>query len=289
MKIKKIAKMNGNQDGAIFGDLLFRFSSRGKCLVYDIKELEGGDEATELAPISEFLLDKADVIVPHSNAVVFGNEYYKEGDEFPLLYSNVYNNYQKEEDKRVGVLCVYRITRTDGGFTSELVQLIKIGFTYDGALWRSEGDTEDVRPYGNFVIDRERSLLYAFVMRDFNKSTRYFAFELPRLADGAVDAVTGVKALTLNACDIKDRFDTPYHKYVQGACCEGGLIYSLEGFSKTPALRVIDPARGEQIFFFDFLSFDMGVEPEFIDFHGGACIYSDAFGNTYLLDFEGEI
>ena len=163
MEFKQIASSKYGQDGAIFGDLYFRFDHLGACSVYDLSALDFNTVA-ELSPIAEFTLDRADEIAPHSNAVCFGSEYYCEGDEFPLLYSNIYNNYAKAEDRLVGVCCVYRIFREVDGFSSRLVGLIEIGFT-DDALWRSEG-VEDVRPYGNFVVDCERERLYAYVMRD---------------------------------------------------------------------------------------------------------------------------
>ena len=90
MKINKFSSIRGGQDGAIYGDYLFRFDHTGLCRVYDMNQViaPAGDEA--IPCISEFTLDRADKIAPHSNAVVFGNEYYAEGDEFPLLYSNIY-------------------------------------------------------------------------------------------------------------------------------------------------------------------------------------------------------
>ena len=106
MQIKKLSTIVGGQDGAIYKNYLFRFSSKGGCTVYDLTKIEGN-----MTPIAEFKLDRVDFIVPHSNSVIFGNEFFAEGDEFPLLYSNVYNNYAKTEDKRVGICCVYRLVR----------------------------------------------------------------------------------------------------------------------------------------------------------------------------------
>lgn len=37
---------------------------------------------------SEFVLDRCNDIFPHSNSVVFGNEFFDKNDEFPLLYTN---------------------------------------------------------------------------------------------------------------------------------------------------------------------------------------------------------
>ncbi len=287
MQITKIAKMkSGVQDGAIFGKYLFRFDVAGNCGVYGMESIDTADGG-EVMPIAEFRLDRADLIAPHSNSVVFGAEYFAEGDEFPLLYTNIYNNYAAAADKLIGVSCVYRITRSGEKFESALVGLIEIGFTSERGLWRSSGETEDARPYGNFVIDRERGIYYAFVMRDSERSTRYFSFELPRLTDGIFDERFGVKRVTLSAAEIKDYFDTPYHHFIQGACFFDGKIYSVEGFGEKihPAIRVIDTVERRQVFYLDFFEAGAPFESEFIDFHDGRCYYGDHYGNLYALDF----
>ena len=92
MKIEKIARIAEGQDGAIYGTELFRFDHTGACNVYKTEDLKRGD-ASELRPLATFRLDRSDVIAPHSNAVCFGREFYERDDEYPLLYSNVYNNY----------------------------------------------------------------------------------------------------------------------------------------------------------------------------------------------------
>ena len=103
MRIEFISKIkDGRQDGAIFGGYLFSFNHRGQCSVYKIASL-GNVKDGEAETFSEFELCKADLLVPHSNSVAFGNEYYDDNDEFPLLYSNVYNNYSGCEDKLKGV------------------------------------------------------------------------------------------------------------------------------------------------------------------------------------------
>ena len=287
MDIKQITTVESGQDGAIYKNLLFRFGSRGKCRVYDLST-ECDDPMTVRECMAEFMLDRAEEIAPHSNAVFFGTEKYCEDDELPLLYSNIYNNYAKCPERRVGMLCVYRIERCEGGFKSTLVQLIEIGFKDERGLWLSEGDTEDVRPFGNFVMDKDEGKLYAFVMRDGDKSTRYFAFDMPKLTDGEIDRELNVRKVTLAQTDIKEYFDTPYHRYVQGACMRAGLIYSTEGFGKSihPAIRVIDTAKREQVFFLDFFEAGYEHEAEFIDFYGDRCLYSDAKGNVFELTLD---
>lgn len=286
MKIRQIATMPGGQDGAVFGHLLFRFNARGEGKVYDLEQVSDG---AALTPIATLTLDRMEEIVPHSNAVCFGTEYAEEGDEFPLLYSNVYNNYQKCEDRRVGACCVYRLRRVEGGFVTTLVQLIRIGFVGNSELWCSP-DTADVRPYGNFTVDRDRGLYWAYVMRDASRTTRYFSFRLPRLSDGEPDPVLGVNCVTLTPKDILTHFDCDYHDYVQGGCCHGGRIYSVEGFhadgKHPPAIRVIDTVEGRELICERLADHGCTVEPECIDFCGDSCYYSDAHGALYTIDFS---
>lgn len=281
MKAYQIGKICSGQDGAICGEMLFRFSTRGACTVYELSQL---GKSAELSPIAEFMLDRSDEIAPHSNAVFFGSEYYAEGDEFPLLYSNIYNNYKNAEDQLLGVLCVYRIIREGEVFFSKLVQLIEIGFTADRSLWRS-GAGDDVRPYGNFIADTASGKLYAFVMRDAEESTRYFEFDMPPVRAGNICDRFGVPRAVLGRDDIISSFDAPYHNFIQGAACRDGLIYSLEGFGEKihPMVRVIDTERREQIFCEDLYEMGLQIESEFIDFLGDMIVYSDAHGNLFEL------
>lgn len=267
MKITNIGKIGAGQDGTVFKDLLFRFDG-AHCKVYDLKK--------ELSFLSEFTLDRADVINPHSNAVVFGKEYFSPEDEFPLLYTNVYNNHAKCEETYCGVCCVYRIQREGDGFKTTFVQMIKIGFT-DDTLWRSE-NVEDVRPWGNFVVDAVKGKYYAFVMRDGDRKTRYFAFDLPKLSDG--------ESVVLEKSDVLEYFDTPYHNFLQGACFRDGKIYEVEGFGEKihPAIRIIDVEKKEQIFHMDLFDAGFEQEAELIDFWGDKCIYGDNKGNLFECD-----
>lgn len=285
MNFKHIATMASGQDGAIWGELLFRFNAKGACRVYDMSRAAAD---SEMDAIATFTLDRAEEIVPHSNAVCFGTEYAEAGDEFPLLYSNIYNNYAKTENKQKGVCCVYRLQREGDSFKTTLVQLIEIGFVEDSNLWCSEGG-EDVRPYGNFTVDRERDLYWAFVMRDGTRTTRYMSFKLPKLADGTPDAALGVNKVVLTPTDILSQFDCDYHDFVQGACCHGGRIYSVEGFhadgKHPPAMRVIDTVAGVQERYIDLVAHNCLIEPECIDFVGDTCYYSDAHGALYIVEF----
>ena len=287
MKVTPFAKICEGQDGAIFASELFRFDHVGNCTVYDLSDVGSFSDA-ELSPIAKFRLGSADIIAPHSNAVCFGTEYYEPEDEYPLLYSNVYNNYDDREDKRIGVCCVYRIRVAGGKFSADLVQTVEIGFTEDAGLWRASEKKHGHRPYGNFVVDTERGKYYAFVMRNEELGTRYFEFDLPKAKDGFVDERTGARRVVLNASDIKRRFDCSYHRFIQGATVKGGVIYSTEGFDydevNRPAIRLINCERGEEEYF-DLTVQGYMIEPELIDFLGDKCIYGDARGNLYTIEF----
>ena len=280
MQADQIGKIRGGQDGAIWGDYLFRFETNGVGSVIRLSDFE---------EISVFTLDKAEQLRPHSNAVGFGCEHFDASDEFPLLYCNIYNNYAKEDDPKIGVCCVYRIHREANTFTSTLVQLIEIGFARDVRYWCSSDGAKDVRPYGNFVIDREKAEYWAFTMRDTDKTSRYFSFDLPKLNEGIMDEQYGVPKVTLQISDIKRQFDCPYHNYVQGACFHQGMVYSLEGFGlgakNAAAMRIIDTVTGQQQQYIPFYDLGLTNEPELIDFSGDICYYSDAHGNLFRFHY----
>lgn len=269
MKFTKIGEIAEGQDGAIWNQLLFRLDEKGNCYVCELDTLE---------ETARFQLDGTDEWMPHSNAVMFGCEYFAEGDEFPLLYTNVYNTYSKEDDRREGVCCVYRITRQGDSFRGQLVQVITVGFTKDKSLWCSEDG--DLRPYGNFVIDREKGIYYGFTMRDMSRTTPYFAFKLPRLSQG--------RYVTLTVEDILFSFECPYHWLLQGACTYKGKIISLEGYRDDtqyrPALRIIDTENQEQLRCEYLIRHELVHEPEFIDFWEDVCYYGDARGNLYKIE-----
>lgn len=293
MKYKKLSTIRKGQDGAAFGDSLFRFNAKGIGFAFSMQEVLNPKNPDEVLSHTEFTLDKAELICPHCNAVFFGKEKFDPADEFPLLYANVYNNYSKEDDRRIGQLCVYRIFRKSDSFATTLVQVIEIGFTEDESLWcsyKKGEESRDIRPYGNFLADTEKGLLYAFVMRDKVASTRYFSFKMPSFKNGKTDPALGVPRLILEKGDILDQFDAPYHKYIQGGALSGGLIYSTEGFgekeSSRSAIRIIDPVKKRQIAEFDLCDAGLPVEPEWMDFHEGKCLYSNATGILYEINFD---
>lgn len=284
MRLEPIGKIIGGQDGAIYKDTLFRIENDGVMTIYDLDTVIGakGDTAE---PIATTYLDRRDEICPHSNSVCFGNIFFSPEDEFPLLYSNIYNNYAKTEDPMRGVCCVYRVERKESSFTTTLVQLISIGFTEDPTLWKMSEETHGARPYGNFSVDCDRGLYLAFVMREEAEGTRYFSFRLPKVGEGIPHKKYGVDHVILTPEDIIEYFDCEHHIYVQGACCHEGKVYSLEGFTnrpgKPPVLRIIDTLEKKQIAYADLTELGSPIEPELIDFRGNKCYMADVRGNFF--------
>lgn len=276
LRFTRLWQTFGGQDGAMFGDWIIRFDAKGNGHVFRISEKK---------EVCAFRLGSADKIVPHANAVVFGSEYLSPDDEFPLLYSNIYNNYAKSDDRLEGTVCVYHLTREGMDFSAELVQVIRVGFVYD-PQW-SAGD--DVRPYGNFVVDTDENQLVAFTMRDRDQVTRYFTFNLPKSTDGEYSEAWGVPVATLGKDDVKTQFDTPYSRYIQGACYHDGKVYSVEGFSdeKNPAkMQIVDLRTQKLHTVIDLYTMGLTVEPEFVNVHERTLYYSDARGQLIRFDFE---
>ncbi len=259
------------QDGAIYGGMIFKFHSDGLCNVFS---METGKR------VGGFVLNQADAYKPHCNAVCFSNEFYQEGDEFPLLYANIYNNYNKEEfeDKRAGMLCVYRIFREGSAFKSRLLQVIRVDFARIEP-WRSGWNEEkqsftDRSPWGNFIIDTDSAKLWAFVTRDENRTTRFFCFDIPK-----VERTETTASVKLTQDMVRRTFDIPYSWYLQGACYHDGKIYSTEGMgtdANPTGIRVVDLEHGIEDFFVDLHADDSyRREAEFIDFADGVCWYGD--------------
>lgn len=286
MEITRIGCIRGGQDGAIFGSLLFRLDHTGHGAVYDLAAPIPEDG--RLIAVAELSLDGSSGVIPHSNAVFFGKERYTPEDEFPVLYSNVYNNHAKDPDPLLGTLCAYRLERRGERITATLVQTVRVGFCEDATLWRATEEAHGVRPYGNFVLDPETGSLYAFVMRNEEKGTRCFRFPMPSVHAGETDPRLGVRQAVLGREAILGIVDRPFYRFIQGAAFYRGRLYSTEGFDRSavnvPAIRVLDPTSGSETYH-SLPEHGILEEPEMIDFFGGVCYYSDAGGALYTVKF----
>ncbi len=276
---ERVSQINGGQDGAIFDDKIFHFNHKGNCVVSELHSYQ---------VIDEFQLDKIEYITPHSNSVCFSNVKFDEDDKFPLLYVNVYNNYANSENDHKGECCVYRIFEYEGKFSSKLVQIIKIGFC-ESDLWLSK-NVKDIRPYGNFVVDNARNRLIAFTMRDEEKKTRFFEFEMPKATDGAYNEEFDGYYLTLSDGQILTRYDIEYTRFMQGAVCHESFVYISEGFRNDsvniPAIRIVDTNSKKMVAYFDLTKLGLHEEPEFLEVYNDRFFYADYQGQFYSVTFK---
>lgn len=284
MKIKRIGTVSNGQDGAIYGEYLFRFDHTGLGSVYELSKI--GEESR---PIGTFSLDPSGTLISHTNSVAFGMEYAESDDEFPALYVNVCTHYANSDGPLKGVTCVYRILRDDDGvFSASLIQLIEIGF--DTALRKTSESKDGPCPLINFAIDGEYGRYYAFVMHNDMLGTRYFAFDLPALADGEYAEAYDALRVCFNETDILYHFDCPYHRFIQGATLKNGKIYSLEGSghdpAMTPAIRIIDLAQRREERCVCLADHGFTNEPKMIDFAGDVCYFGDATNELYMIDLN---
>ena len=274
-----VANIGTWQDGAIWDGKLFALGAAGTGAVFDVKTG---------AKLGGLTLDGKAVLKPHANSVCFGSTYYEAGDQYPLLYVNIYNNYANAEDRMEGTCCVYRVVEKDGVFSTELVQIIQIGFTEDLTLWKSEENDGDVRPYGNFVVDTDQHKLYAFVMRDANKTTRFFSFDIPNPREGSYNESYGCPVVTLEASDIKTQFDTAHYKYLQGCCYSSGMILYMGDFGGDAPLFLMDLEKQAVTDVINLGYAGLRAEPEVIcvDPDSGIPYYAAADGILRILELE---
>ncbi|MBQ4060665.1 MAG: metallophosphoesterase [Bacilli bacterium] len=278
-----VMSTNSCQDGDIYNNHAFMLDASGNCNVYDI---------SKNSKISSFELDKKDVLLPHANSVFFSNKFYDENDSYPLLYVNIYNNYSSANDRKEGVCCVYRII--DGvTLSSQLVQVIKIGFVEDLSLWKSLENNQDIRPYGNFVIDHDNDKLYSYVLRDKTNQTRFFEFDLPEISKGTYDENYGCNVITLQKEEIVSQFDVEYISIIQGTDYYDGKIYVTSGYgnNETPGyINVINLSSKNIVQQISLSNFNLTGEPEMIAYDEvtNKMYYSSSSGNIYKVNINPE-
>ena len=177
MKVVQIAKISSGQDGVIWENELFRFDHLGNCSVYNLNDVKK-EKIVELKPFAQFSLDKNHLITPHSNSVSWGADYFQKGDEFPLLYTYIYNNKSKIADNLMGACCVYRLQRDGETFKTILVlnandvletfdcpfqDYIQGATIYKGKLYSAEGFSNDINKPAIRIIDVNRKVEEAYI------------------------------------------------------------------------------------------------------------------------------
>ena len=254
------------QDGCIFEDTLFLFDPNGLCNIYSLPDMTF---------LCSSQLPSFSGITPHSNSVCFGKKLI-ESDPYPLLYSNVYNNYP-DETNTYGMCLVYRLFCEDS-ISFELVQVIKIGFTDDTAVWYN--NSENTLPFGNFLINGEDLWVYVNI---FGSSiTRFFKFGVP-----VVPLKDELDYLVLYLDDIQEQFDTFLFEYIQGGIIFNNVLFSLEGFGSEiyPGfLRIVDLGTKKVCSY--NLTIALGTyEPEFAGFYKNEFIIGTYSGWFFKVGF----
>ena len=259
----------GHQGGCVYGNLLFVCMGTGSVNVYNL--LQNCAIAYAMTPIATFQLG----MQLHGNSVFFGKKY-DDADPFPILYVNSYNdNIQK------GSLYGFRISVSGSTYTCTLVQTIHIGFV-NSSIW-TDG-ASDTRTYGNFIIDTEKNILYAYTLLDTTNVTRFFAFTMPEV---------NVTETTFSESDILSRFDIRHLPYIQDTCFIDGRIYVGSGMGDPSVPRMITvidagfQAIVAQVNFNDsVISIVRQSEPELIDYYNGKLIIGmNGTSRMYLLSF----
>ena len=273
--IYKMGTVKGAQDGAIYKGTLFKFTSNGKGFVYN--------NINNLSSYKEFILDKSDILKPHSNLVCFSSKNPFSGNKFPYLYCNIYNNYSKSKDKKLGTCCVYKLYTKNEEYKSKLSQVIKVGFIDEEGHWSADGD---VSPFGNFIVDTDKNTLYVYVMNGDLNVLRFYRFRLPKIKDGVYNKTLGCNVVTLQLQDVINYFDIPYLKYIQGACYYDGKLVLLNGLSGNSKLSIVDLNKKKLVTSYVISSLFANNEPEMLTQQEGIFYYSDVKGNFYRFYLE---
>lgn len=258
------------QDGCIYGNWLFLFSSSAVCSVYN---LDGGN--FDLMCVSKLPSYKG--FYPHSNSVCFGHKLFAT-DPVPLIYTNVYNNYSNNREMD-GVCFVYRafLDEINDVFSFEMVQVIKVGFTDNENIWGNHSLNKS--PYGNFLV-RENELWVYLNMFD-SLTTRFFRFELPIIGQ----TKQNIQYVILEQEEIKETFDVFLFRNIQGGTVSGDFLFSLEGFGDELApgfLRAVSLVTKE-VFSIGLANLIGECEPEFVDFYKGILVIGTFEKNIYFV------
>ena len=219
--------------------------------------------------VGQFSIGTIDGEIPHANVAFWGNQKYNAGDDFPVLFLNAYQTTLPN-----GTLYGYRVQMTNVGgvitFTFTHVQTISVGFTSD-PVWY---DAADSRPFGNFVLDTDHNILYAYVLRDTLNLTRFFAFNMPDIS---------ISTATLASTDVLTQFDTEYLNIIQDNCYDGGNIYIAHGTTNRGKIECVSLVEQKRVSTIDVPLLNDNKEPETCTIYNNKMLAGN--GTMYWIDF----
>lgn len=197
-----------SQDIDIIGDYLFvAFSGTEQIRVYSISE--------------KSLLASMEIETEHGSGMQFSNEYYEEGDDFPLLYVGGWID---------NLIQVIRITKSENVWSAEIVRTLYIP-TSEGYFMAPS-------------VDNENNILYCYGYTDDSVEVTgnkmvLLKCDLSDLTDNGDGTYTP---------DILSRIETPYLGIMQGRKYYNNRLYI--GFAETSSphnsrIVVVDVSNGE--------------------------------------------
>lgn len=203
----------------------------------------------------------------HCNNAVVSSTYYRQGDEFPLIYVS-------QENKAEHLILVFRITRDKNGtFAADVVQKIILPAPIEMGLY-----------YPNVVMDLDAGelIITGFTWESWNKPTRgnslqFVKFKTPSAASSQV---------TLSTADILDRWTDEFLLATQGAAIKGGMLYQVYGGPPTQFICCYNLATKNLVWKYDLIESGVPNEPEGLFIIRDTIYVVDVLKNVYSLPFD---
>lgn len=269
------------QGGAIYNDMLVCFNAMDKGgnpkgFIYDVNT---GMKLCDM--MFSFNLDGKDYYPLHANQVSFGNQFYNDESDFPLLYISQVNGGNGRNDIRGerGVL-VYNLKKIgEQRYEPELVQAI-IPDLNDLILMNKLGKYTP-----NYIVDTDRNQLIVIgypqsSWYDLTGSQPIVVFNVPDITDGTEIVLTNDKVV--------DSYSLSVTIAPQQSFYYEGRIFSAGGDRGQASLRVINLAEKIVEYYCDMTMLTKG-EPQFLGLWRGKVLYYeyDSLGLVYELFIPG--
>ena len=196
---KKLMTSQGSvQAGTAYGNYYFIFNNQHSTMyIYNLAT------KTSLGSVSMTSGSK-----DHCNTCSFGNIFYDQNDDFPLIYTS------GSQDGNYNHIQVWRIQLIESTFSISKVQEITLPSGAEGNIWH----------WGQAFLDNEKNhLWYASSSSDLLYFSR---FSVPSIFDDNDDVISSV---TLAESDRTDYFTTYKMANQQGGVMKNGILYWFDG------------------------------------------------------------
>lgn len=241
----------------------YMYNLKTKTMIYDLTYTTGNG------------IDFLGHTLYHCNQATFGNQFYEDGDPFPLLYVSQH----AKGDKRYFVEA-YRIfpkwDTSKNEYTSFSIELVQ-------TIYFPPMNNENALGNINMAIDVETNEMYTYSRnnnagQENTRKCMISCFDLPDVHEPEV---------FLNDSDIKFSFYSGCSAvYMQGGCIHNRTLYIAQGAKSVGYiyLNIVDLDQRKMVERLDFLDIGFTLEPEGCFFYDGNLIFGAA-NNLYLLVF----